>query len=141
MIATVLGLGYCPIASGTVGSLAALPVYYLLHEHPLVQFIVFLVLFFAGVAAAAVIEKETGDKDPSIVVIDEFACLFLAFLFIPFKLVYVIPGFIIYRLIDIIKIPPMNTLEEIPGGWGIMLDDLAGAVYTNLILQAIILIF
>ncbi len=141
VIATVCGLGYSPIASGTVGSLAGLGLYLILHNNPLVQFVSFVILFILGVISSGVIEDETGEKDPSKVVIDEFACILIAFLFVPYKLLYIVAGFIIYRIIDIIKIPPMAKLEGVRGGWGIMLDDLVGAIYTNIILQVLAFLF
>lgn len=140
-IATVFSLGYSPIAPGTVGSLAGLALCLLLHGNNILYIITFFILFFAGVISAGKVEKETATEDPSFVVIDEFACIFLAFLFIPITLPTVIAGFIIYRVIDIIKVPPLGRLEDIKGGWGIMLDDLMAGIYTNLILQVGLKIF
>ena len=120
-----------------VGSFAGLILCMLLHKFLLLYVAVFLILFFIGVSAADKMEKAMGEKDPSCVVIDEFACIFVAFLFIPIEPVFVITGFLVYRIIDVIKIPPINKLEEKPGGWGIMLDDLVVGVYTNIILQVL----
>ena len=141
MIATVFGAGYAPIAPGTAGSLAGLILYIMLHDWPVLLFIVFGTFFAAGVIAAGAVEKEAGEKDPSKVVVDEFACIPVVFMFIPFKAALIVTGFILYRLFDILKVPPMNKLENIHGGWGIMLDDLMAAVYANLCLHLIVLIF
>ena len=138
LIATVFGLGYAPIAPGTVGSLAGLVLCIVLGQHLVLYVLAFIVFFGVGVVAADKVSKETGIKDPSIVVIDEFACIFVAFLLVPLNAATVITGFIIYRIIDIIKVYPMRSAEEIEGGWGIMLDDLIGGIYTNLILQILI---
>ncbi len=137
LIATVFGLGYAPIAPGTVGSLAGLGLCLLLHGYIVLYFLVFIVLFAAGIISAGRMEAESGGKDPSCVVIDEFACIFLVFLFVPLKPFFIITGFILYRLIDIIKIPPARSLEDLGGGWGIMLDDFAAGIYANLILQVL----
>ena len=139
-IGTVLGLGYLPIAPGTWGSLGGLLVCFLLHKYLYVYLACFVITFFLGVVAASKIEEDTGEKDPSIVVMDEFACIFPVFLFVPMTVLTIVVGFIIYRIIDIIKIPPMGPLEKIEGGWGIMLDDLVGGIYTNIILQVLILV-
>ncbi|MGB2599434.1 MAG: phosphatidylglycerophosphatase A [Candidatus Omnitrophota bacterium] len=134
-IATVLGLGYFPIAPGTVGSFAGLLLCLLLHKYVILYIIIFIILFAAGVITSGKVEKESGQKDPSYVIIDEFACIFLVFLLIPLKPLYVITGFIIYRIIDITKPPPIRLLEKREGGWGIMLDDALAAIYTNILLQ------
>ena len=135
LIATVLRLGYFPFAPGTVGSLAGLIPCLILHEYIILYVIAFLILFAAGVIASDKVEKESGQKDPSFVVIDEFACIFLVFLLIPLKPLYIIIGFIIYRIMDIFKPPPIKAIEKLRGGWGIMLDDAMAAIYANLILQ------
>ena len=138
LIATVLGLGNFPVAPGTAGSLAGLVACVLLHGNLTAYVIAFLVLFVAGVKAAGKVEDRTGIKDPSIVIIDEFACIFLVYLLVPLKPLTIIIGFILYRVIDIIKLPPMRSFESLEGGWGIMLDDFVGGIYTNLILQILI---
>ncbi|MGB2631184.1 MAG: phosphatidylglycerophosphatase A [Candidatus Omnitrophota bacterium] len=136
-IATIFGLGYFPVASGTVGSFAGLIVCLLLHRYIFLYVGVFLVLFAAGVISAGKKEAETNQKDPACVIIDEFACIFLVFLFIPLTPLYIIAGFIIYRVMDIVKLPPMRTIEKLKGGWGIMLDDAVAAIYSNIILHII----
>jgi phosphatidylglycerophosphatase A len=134
-IATVFGLGHFPIAPGTAGSLAGLIPCLLLHNFLALYIVIFILLFAAGVISAGKVEEETGQEDPSFVVIDEFACIFLVFLFIPATPLYIITGFIIYRIFDVLKPPPIKSLEKLEGGWGIMLDDAAAAIYTNIILQ------
>ncbi|MFH1846259.1 MAG: phosphatidylglycerophosphatase A [Candidatus Omnitrophota bacterium] len=138
MIATVFGLGYFPIASGTVGSLAGLGLCLMLYKYIVLYVFVFFILFFMGVVSSNHIENEMQVKDPSCVVIDEFACIFLVFLFVPISYSIVLVGFVLYRLIDIIKVPPMRFLEKKHGGWGIMMDDLVGGIYTNLILHVLV---
>lgn len=135
LIATVFGLGHLPVISGTWGSLAGLVLCLLLHGYPVVYFLVFAALFVFGGRSAVAVEKEDGVKDPTYVVIDEFACIFLVFAFTPVRPVYVVTGFILYRLFDIVKPQPIRLLENKGGGWGIMFDDAMAAVYANLILQ------
>jgi len=140
LIATVFGLGYSPIAPGTLGSLAGLAVCIALHNNIFIYLSVFVILFIAGVITSEKVEKATGDKDPSYIIIDEFACIFIVFLFIPIRLPVLLTGFAIYRIIDIVKIPPLKRLDRQSGGWAIMLDDLAAGIYTNLILQVLIIL-
>ncbi|MDP8299854.1 MAG: phosphatidylglycerophosphatase A [Candidatus Tantalella remota] len=138
LIATVLGLGRAPLAPGTVGSLTGLFLCFVLRGHLLLYAIVFLVLFAAGVIASARVEETSEEKDPSMIVIDEFACIFVAFFLVPMTWPAVITGFILYRVLDIVKIPPMKSLEDLHGGWGIMLDDLMAGIYTNLALHILL---
>lgn len=92
-----------------------------------------------GVISSGIVEKESGTKDPSSVVIDEFAGIFVVFCFLPLRPGVVIAGFILFRLFDIVKPYPIRFLERVGGGWGIMLDDLLAAVYANLALRVILL--
>ncbi|MBF0493620.1 MAG: phosphatidylglycerophosphatase A [Candidatus Omnitrophica bacterium] len=134
-IATVFGAGYLPYVPGTWGSLAGLVCCVVFRNNLYMCIAAFIVTFILGVYAADTVSKESGIKDPSFVVIDEFACIFLAFAGVPFKLKYYIIGFFVYRLLDTLKPPPAKRLEKLHGGWGIMLDDLMVAVYTALILR------
>ena len=126
-----------PAAPGTWGSLAGLFLCLLLHANTILYIAVFIILFFAGIYVSGKVAEEEKDNDPSIVVIDEFACVFVVFFHIPLKLFLILIGFALYRLFDIIKPPPARQLENIKGGAGIMLDDLAAAIYANLILHII----
>jgi phosphatidylglycerophosphatase A len=137
-IATIFGLGYFPVASGTAGSLAGLVLCLLLHRNVFIYILTFIILFVAGVITSNKVESESRIQDPSHVIIDEFACIFIVFLFIPLSFPIVAIGFGLYRVIDIAKLPPMGLLEKLKGGWGIMLDDLLAAVYTNIILHILI---
>ncbi len=134
LFATVCNLGFSPFASGTVGSLAGLGVLFLIKNDPFVSTTIFIITFFFGVYTSNIVAKNENNSDPGIVVMDEFSCIFPAFLFIPFTWKYIIIGFIIYRLFDIFKPFPCKQLEKVPAGWGIMLDDLAAGAYTFAVL-------
>lgn len=138
IIATVFGIGYSPIAPGTMGSLAGLGLCIALHKYTILYILVFFTLFFIGGMVSKRVEEEEKKKDPSFVVIDEFACIFIAFLFLPIRPSVLITGFAIYRFIDIVKIFPLRRLERQTGAWAIMLDDLAAGIYANFILQVLI---
>lgn len=139
-IATVFNAGRLPLCPGTWGSLVGFALCFLLHRYVVIYVLVFLVLFIFGVVSAGRVAKEESVEDPPHVVIDEFACIFPVFFLIPLTPLYIIVGFCVYRLLDIVKIPPIKQLEKARGGWGIMLDDLAGAVYTNLLLHLLLLL-
>ena len=136
--ATVFGLGYFPMGSGTAGSLAGLALCVMLHGNLVLYSVVFVIIFAAGVISSGKAEEAFGEKDPSMVVIDEFACIFVVFMLVPLTIATVVTGFVLFRIIDIVKPPPMKSLERIGGGWGIMLDDLMAGIYSNLILQILI---
>jgi phosphatidylglycerophosphatase A len=130
-VATWFGCGRAPIAPGTVGTLGAIPVYWLAARGgPAVVAGVAVLLTFAGVWAASVVSRETGKKDPQFVVVDEVAGMLVTM--IPagaFSWPTLAAGFVLFRLLDITKPWPIRALEKLPGGWGIVLDDIAaGAV-------------
>lgn len=92
-------------------------------------------------AVGVVLSKEfiaTWGKDPRQIVIDEYATLLLPLYFTPRRFVPLIMTFALFRFFDIIKPPPLRRLENVPGGWGVMLDDLGAALYTTCILLIII---
>jgi phosphatidylglycerophosphatase A len=141
LIATWFGCGYSPVAPGTVGSLAALAIAWPLAHYAGWQPLWFLapvvVLTGPSIWAADVTARESGQKDPQIVVVDEVLGQWLALagarhLNIPGW----IAAFLLFRLFDIWKPFPINRLEDLPGGTGIIADDLMAGVYAALILAA-----
>jgi phosphatidylglycerophosphatase A len=134
LIATGFGTGYSPFASGTVGSLAALFLFILFPFDDYLWLAISIVMFVIGIWTSGTIEKEKG-KDPGIVVIDEFVGQWIALIFLPRTLWIFVAGFLLFRILDIIKPFPAADLEEIEGGIGIMLDDLIVAIYTNIALH------
>ena len=135
LIATLFYVGYIPLAPGTLASALAIPIYILLRNNQgayLITTVIFLCIGFWAANTAVTAFKE---KDPPEIVIDEFSSLFIVYLFLPFSPKIVVIGFIIFRILDIFKIPPIKKLESLPKGWGIMLDDIAAAILTNIILH------
>jgi phosphatidylglycerophosphatase A len=138
LVSTVAGIGYFPYAPGTLGSVAGFAVCFLLKGSWFLYSAGFLVFFFAGVFAAGKTEKLKKKKDPSCIVIDEFACMFPVFFMLPMTFLTAIVGFALYRAFDILKPFPINRIEKIEGAWGIMLDDLAAAVFAHILLRALV---
>lgn len=134
MISTFFFAGYSPVIPGTVGTAAGLIIYLpLARWAPLPVYIAVLLLTVAaGVWASGFAEKFYGRKDPSEAVIDEVAGFLLAMLFLTPGVYNIIAGFILFRVLDIIKPPPVRYFERMRGGVGIMADDLVAALYTNL---------
>lgn len=108
------------------------------HEFIFDALVVLTAILLCGVAAAFL-----GKKDPSEVILDEFAAMPLVFLFNPHvyggatSLVFILLGFLFFRLFDITKPFGIRALERLPGGFGIVLDDVMAAIYANLALQAV----
>jgi len=108
------------------------------HEFIFDSLVVLTAILLCGVAAAFI-----GKKDPSEVILDEFAAMPLVFLFNPHvyggatSFVFVLLGVLFFRLFDITKPFGIKALEKLPGGFGIVLDDVMAAIYANLALQAV----
>ena len=144
LISTACGIGYSPLAPGTAGSIFALLIYLIFPENIIFYLLGLLILFFIGVWAANKTEIEYIEKlgqeqghDPQVVVIDEVVGMLIALIAIPATWFWVIAGFTLFRLFDITKIYPINISQRIPGGWGIMLDDVLAGIFANLALQII----
>ena len=133
--ATVLGVGYAPVAPGTFGSAAGLLLWWLLPATPAVQIAAIVVLFVVGSWSGSVAEKHFGRTDPGQVVVDEVMGMLITLLFIPVGWPGAILGFLIFRVADIIKPYPANRLESLHGGIGVMADDGMAAIYANLALR------
>jgi phosphatidylglycerophosphatase A len=136
-LATGLLIGNVPFAPGTFGSIIGLPLAFLLSRLNLLLSVSFILLFvFFAIAVASAAEKILSQKDPAKIVIDEIAGLMVTFAGLPFNLKTAIAGFIIFRAFDILKPFPIRTLErKVPGGGGVVLDDVLAGIYGNLILR------
>ncbi len=146
LISTVLGVGFSPLAPGTAGSIFALLIFLIFPNNLAAYLFGIIILFFLGVWAATKTEIEYIKKfgrekghDPQIVVIDEVVGMLIALIAIPATWPWVVAGFTLFRIFDITKIYPINITQRIPGGWGIMLDDVLAGIFANLVLQIIYL--
>jgi phosphatidylglycerophosphatase A len=130
VLALWFGCGKVPVAPGTAGTLGAIPLYLLLRPHGTIAVLAgALVVTAVGVWAADVVARETGLKDPQIVVIDEVSGYLVTMLGAPPTWTGVIAGFVVFRVLDQWKPFPARLAEKrLPGGWGIVMDDVfAGA--------------
>lgn len=125
-VATFFGAGLAPKAPGTVGSLASIPLYLIIRRLSLPGYLaVVAVLTAVGVKAADVAEQDWG-KDPGKVVIDEVVGMLLTLLERPAGWPAIAAAFLIFRILDIVKPPPVGNLDKgLSGGIGIMADDAA----------------
>jgi phosphatidylglycerophosphatase A len=90
-----------------------------------------------GIPAATIVEREGQRPDPGHVVIDEVAGQWIALLYSRVNLSHLLAGFLFFRLFDIVKPWPARQLESLPGGRGIMFDDVAAGVYALLLMLAL----
>ncbi len=131
-IAFGFGSGLAPRAPGTFGTLAAVPLYWLLQPLPLTAYLAALVVLSGiGVWACGRTARELRSKDPSAIVWDEVVGYLLAMAGSPGGWRWVLAGFVVFRVFDIVKPWPIRVLDQrITGGLGIMLDDLAAGAMT-----------
>lgn len=130
ILATFFGIGLFPVAPGTLASAVAVLIYKLaLHELAWPLYLLLLAaLIPVGAAAAAAYASELGRPDPGRIVVDEVCGQLLALALFPDGWIPLVISFALFRVFDIIKPWPIRRLENIPGGWGIMADDIGAGL-------------
>lgn len=152
-IGTFFGAGYWNPGPGTAGSLVAATLWWLLSRlavpHPgvaapltttqltLITASAALVLLIVAIPASTIVARESGRKDPQRVVADEAVGQWITLLAAPANAQFALIGFLLFRAFDMWKPPPVRQIEDLPEGWGIMLDDVAAGVYALICLQLI----
>lgn len=138
VLATWFGCGLSPVAPGTVGTIGALPLWMLVREAgPLGVLATAAVVTVVGVWSAGVVARDGGSKDPQIVVIDEVAGVLVALAAAPPTVLGVAAATLLFRVFDMTKPFPARRAESLPGGWGIVLDDLVAGVQAALLVRAL----
>lgn len=133
-IATGVYVGYLPPAPGTLGSLLGLLLLWPLKPGT-VQVMVTLFLIGVGIVVADQAARVIGGQDPPAIVIDEIAGIAVATLLLPPQVQERVVAFVIFRVFDVIKPFPARQAERLPGGFGIVGDDLIAGLYTNLLVR------
>ena len=126
-----------PIAPGTAGSVVGVALVVglqALGSVP-VDLVALAAVLVLGVWSAGVVERDLGRTDPGAVVIDEVAGMLVTLLWVPVGWMGIVVGFLVFRILDIIKPFPVRTAERLPGGWGIMADDVAAGVYAQIVVR------
>src|SRR5437867_975292 len=148
-LVTFGGAGLLPGAPGTAGSLAAALLIYLATlatrdamSLNLILLCGMLVASFSCVALGRFATEQFGEKDPGPMVLDEVAGVCLTMLFQPIapgaRIFWTIgAAFVMFRIFDVTKPPPCRSLEQLPLGWGILMDDLMAGVYANVACQVL----
>jgi phosphatidylglycerophosphatase A len=134
-IATTFGTGFIPFAPGTMGSMAALIILWFLPKIAWPTLLIAILLFFfLGVRVATEAEKKWG-KDAHCINWDEVVGMMIAVIFLPKTVITYVFAFVLCRFADIIKPFPANISQKLPGGWGVMTDDVIASVYSNIVTQ------
>src|SRR5437660_8701895 len=144
LIATFFGLGRLRPGPGTWASAAAALIWFLLAKWipPVSQWAVLAglaaIAIVVGIPAATKVARAYGAKDPQFVVIDEVAGQLIALIAVPLAWKTFLVGFILFRVFDILKPPPVRQLERLPEGMGIVLDDVAAGLYALAVMQLLL---
>jgi phosphatidylglycerophosphatase A len=139
-VATCGYLGYVPIAPGTFGSAAGLAVFVAVRStgSVTVELATIAVLFAIGIWSGTVAEHHFGGVDPGPIVLDEVVGMLITLALLPVNLTGAIVGFLVFRVLDVVKPWPSGGFEKLPGGLGVMADDGMAAVYGNLVMRGLI---
>ena len=138
-VATVGYVGYVPVAPGTFGSAVGLVIHAAVRATGswMLEGAALVVALCAGIWAADCVEKRLG-KDPGVVVIDEVLGMLVTLAFLDVNVAGAVVGFVLFRVLDVIKPPPAARLENLHGGPGIMFDDLMAGLYGHVVMRVAI---
>ncbi|MGB1257478.1 MAG: phosphatidylglycerophosphatase A [Thiolinea sp.] len=143
LLAFGFGSGLSPLAPGTIGTLAAIPLYLLMARLPWAYYILILVAAIAvGIWLCGESARLLGVHDHGGIVWDEFVGFWITMLFVPPEWLWIVLGFLLFRLFDVWKPWPIRLIDkQVDGGLGIMLDDILAGVYALLVLHIIMIVF
>lgn len=146
LFVTAGGVGYLPLAPGTWGSILGALIVFLASVYCDLDFTnsyvfisIIVCVFFLGVFASKVVEKEWGE-DSQKIVIDEVIGVWIAMVYIPYNWYYLLLALILFRVFDIWKPLLIRKMEYAGTGWGVMLDDALAGVYANVVLNVLIIV-
>jgi len=141
-IVTGAGVGYSGYFPGTMGTILAVPISLGLNRLAETAPLLALILLVAATLSAIKLSTDAAQvlqqKDPQIIVADEIVGFMIANFLAPLRWPALLLGFFLFRVFDITKIYPARKLEKLPGGSGIVLDDVLAGIYTFVIVQTLI---
>jgi phosphatidylglycerophosphatase A len=141
LLATFFGIGHLQPGSGTWAAAVTVLLWWSANHWILPSWmlaaavIASIAVTLIGIPVSTTVARESGVKDPGFVVIDEVAGQLIALIAVPLDWKYLLAGFILFRSFDIVKPFPLRRLERLPGGTGIMLDDVGAGLYALVLLQ------
>jgi phosphatidylglycerophosphatase A len=140
-LALGFGTGLLPIAPGTWGTLVTIPIYWILMELGIslpIYLLICLLMFLAGIGLCARTTADAGVHDHGAIVWDEMVGYLLTMTLLPFTWTWIIAGFFVFRIFDVLKPWPINWVDRnIHGGFGIMLDDVLAGLASCLVLHLV----
>jgi len=138
-IATCFKVGYLPLAPGTWGSVFAILLWWVLLKdlNTYIFGVVIIIFLLIGIIVSNIIIDQSGDHDPSHIIIDELVGQWLALFLLPDGFFNIAISFILFRFFDIIKPWPIRLIEKLPKGLGVMSDDLTAGLITLVLIQVI----
>ena len=139
VFATGFGSGYSPVAPGTAGSVVGLLFVWAMSTLSLPgQIAAVAAVTLLSMIAADIVAKSVGLKDPGLIVADEIAGMMVTMIAIPLSATSLLLGFVLFRVMDVVKPPPARQFEHFKGGVGIVADDLMAGVYAHLALRGLL---
>jgi len=144
LVATFFGIGWLRPGPGTWASLATVLIWWLLTRwippswQAVAAALLAAITTLIGIPAATRVARAAALKDPQFVVIDEVAGQLITLIAVPVSWKSLLLGFILFRGFDIVKPPPVRQLEQLPEGWGIVIDDVGAGLYALLIMQVLL---
>ncbi len=138
LLAFGFGSGLSPRAPGTMGTLVAVPLYLLMVEYLAMEgyLVMLLMTFLVGIYLCGKTARDLGVHDHGGIVWDEFVGYWITMLMVPVIWYWVLAGFVLFRIFDILKPFPIGLLDKkVGGGLGIMIDDVVAGVYAAIVLQ------
>jgi len=140
IIGTVFYVGRSPVAPGTMGSAVALLTWFIL-KPSLVDPLFLLItggLFFLGIAVSALLIEAWNEKDPKEIVIDEWVGMWISLYLVPNEIMWGLVAFLFFRLFDILKPGPVQTMEDMDDAIGVMMDDVVAGILACLVTQSLL---
>ena len=135
-VASAGGAGWVPVAPGTAGSAVGLLLVVWVGPDPLKSGLLIAAATLAALLTIATAERSFGTPDARQIVIDEVVGMTITLWLLPHRWLLVSAGFLLFRVMDVLKPPPLRRLERLPSPWGVLLDDVGAGLYANLLLQA-----
>ena len=140
IIGTVFYVGRSPVAPGTMGSAVALLAWFIL-KPSLVDPLFLLItggLFFLGIAVSAMLIEAWNEKDPKEIVIDEWVGMWISLYLVPNEIMWGLVAFLFFRLFDILKPGPVQTMDDMDDAIGVMMDDVVAGILACLVTQSLL---
>mgnify|MGYP001157219041 FL=1 len=140
IIGTVLYVGKSPLAPGTVGSLVALVMWFILKPSIIDPLFLLITggIFFVGIAVSTVLIEAWNKKDPKEIVIDEWVGMWISLYLVPHEIIWGLVSFFFFRLFDIFKPGPVQVMDDMDDSIGVMMDDVVAGILACLVTQSLL---